>query len=139
MTTYTSEERTTGPASGPASGPVETAAPAWTAVCRLDGLTPERGVAALVGGRQVALFLLHDGSLHAVDHRDPFSGSNVIARGIVGTRRVGDEVTPTVASPLHKQVFDLRTGRSFDDPERGLAVHETRVVDGVVEIRLAPA
>ena len=116
---------------------MNTHAPAdWATVCRLVDLTPERGVAALVDGRQIAIFLLHDGTLHAVDHRDPFTGSNVIARGIVGTRLVDDEEVPTVASPLHKQVFDLRTGICLDDPETALSVHGTRTVDGVVEVRL---
>lgn len=118
-----------------------TLAPAspWTGVCRFEDLTPERGVAALVDGRQIAIFRLYDGGLHAVDHRDPFSGANVIARGIVGTRRVeGRGDVPTVASPLHKQVFDLVTGVSFDDPARGLAVHGVRVRDGVVEVRPTP-
>ena len=35
----------------------------------------------------------------------------MIARGIVGTR--GD--VPFVASPMHKNAFDLRTGRCLDD------------------------
>ena len=108
----------------------------WTPLCRLSDLTPERGVAALIQGHQVAVFRLHDGNVHAVDHRDPFSGANVIARGIVGTRIVEGLETPTVASPLHKQVFDLTSGISFDDPERSLRVHPVRVVDGVVEVRL---
>jgi nitrite reductase (NADH) small subunit len=82
----------------------------WTAVCRLDDLAPERGAAALVAGEQVALFRLVDGTVHAVQQRDPYSGAHVISRGIVGSR--GD--APTVASPMYKQVFDLRTGRCLD-------------------------
>ena len=82
----------------------------WTAVCRLDDLAPERGAAALVRGEQVALFRLVDGTVLAVDQLDPFSGAHVISRGIVGSR--GD--VPTVASPMYKQVFDLRTGRCLD-------------------------
>ena len=103
----------------------------WTAVCRADQLLPERGVAALVGGVQVALFRLFDGSLHAVGNRDPFSGAHVLARGIVGSR--GD--VPTVASPMYKQVFDLRTGVCLDAPEDGAArlpVFPVREQDGVV-------
>lgn len=107
----------------------------WTPICPVADLTPERGVAALVEGTQVALFLLHDGSLHAVDHHDPCSGANVIARGIVGTR--GD--APVVASPMYKQSFDLRTGRCLDDDSAALAVHEVQVVDGVVQVRLTAA
>jgi nitrite reductase (NADH) small subunit len=82
----------------------------WTAVCRLDDLAPERGAAALVDGEQVALFRLVDGSVLAVQQRDPFSGAHVISRGIVGSRAD----VPTVASPMYKQVFDLRTGRCLD-------------------------
>ncbi|MEI2732661.1 MAG: nitrite reductase small subunit NirD [Dermatophilaceae bacterium] len=101
-----------------------------TPVCRLGDLEPERGVAALVDSVQVALFLLHDGTLAAVDHHDPYSGANVLARGIVGDRAG----TPTVASPIHKQVFDLHSGRSLDDPTVLIRVHDTWVEDGVVHV-----
>ena len=102
-------------------------------VCRYDELEPERGVAALVDGVQVAIFLLSDGTVLAVGHRDPWSGANVIARGIVGTR--GD--VPTVASPMFKQVFDLRTGVCLDDPTVTLGNHPVQVgADGLVRVRL---
>lgn len=97
-------------------------------VCRLDELQPERGVAALVAGRQIALFRLHDGTVSALSHHDPYSGANVIARGIVGSR---GEV-PTVASPMYKQVFSLLTGQALDDPGVRLAVYPVLVADGVV-------
>lgn len=104
-----------------------------TAVCRLDQLQPERGAAALVGERQVALFRIdepHATTIHAIDHRDPFTGANVLARGIVGT--VGDRWY--VASPLHKQRFDLATGECLDDDSVRVAVHGVHVVDGVVHV-----
>lgn len=104
-----------------------------TAVCRYDDLHPERGVAALVEGEQVALFRLHDGSVHAVDHRDPFSGAHVMARGIVGTRGA----VPTVASPMFKQVFDLVSGLCLDDATVSLRVFPVELRDGVVHV-LAP-
>lgn len=102
----------------------------WTAACRYEQLTAERGVAALVGGSAVALFRLHDGSLHALSNVDPFSGASVLSRGIVGDRRG----VPTVASPVYKQVFDLRTGLCLDDPAVAVATFPVRVVDGVVEV-----
>ena len=89
---------------------ITTAAGRGVRVCSLGDLETERGRAALIEGEQVALFLLPDGTVHAVDNLDPFSGAHVISRGIVGTR--GD--APTVASPLHKQVFDLRTGECLE-------------------------
>lgn len=83
-------------------------APALTTVrvCTLEQLTPELGVAAMVAGEQVALFRLADGAVYAVQNLDPFSGAYVMSRGITGSR--GD--VPTVASPLHRQVFSLVDG-----------------------------
>jgi nitrite reductase (NADH) small subunit len=109
-----------------------TAAPerGWTAVCRLDDLQPERGAAALIGHRQVAVFRTFDGRLYAVGNQDPFTGAFVLARGIVGTR--GD--VPTVASPLHKQVFDLRSGACLDDPAVAVPAYPVRVRAGLVEV-----
>ncbi|MGH3368502.1 MAG: nitrite reductase small subunit NirD, partial [Nocardioidaceae bacterium] len=95
-----------------------------------DDLLPERGVAALVDGRQIALFRTHDGTLYALDNHDPFSGANVLSRGIVGSR--GD--IPTVASPMFKQVFDLRTGNCLDDAGVAVATYQVGVVDGNVVV-----
>ena len=102
----------------------------WTAICTLDALTPDRGTAALVGDQQVAVFRLSDGGIYAISHRDPYSGANVMARGLVGTRGG----VPTVASPMHKQTFSLSTGESMDDPAVRLDTWQARVVDGMVEL-----
>jgi len=83
---------------------------ATTRVCGIDRLVRERGVVAMVGAEQVALFRVSDHEVLAVQQRDPFTGAHVMSRGLVGTR--GDRLT--VASPLHKQVFDLRTGECLD-------------------------
>lgn len=104
-----------------------------TRVCTLDDLEVERGRAALIDGEQVALFLLPDGTVHAVDNLDPYSDAHVISRGIVGTR--GD--VPTVASPLHKQVFDLRTGECLDTQGKSdarLRVWPVAVIAGTVYV-----
>ncbi len=105
----------------------------WVPVCELDRLTPDRGVAALVDGRQVAVFVLSSGDLHAVDNIDPCSGAAVLSRGLVGD--AGG--VATVASPLYKQRFDLATGRCLDAEVEPLAVHSADVVDGVVLVRLS--
>ncbi len=102
----------------------------WTGVCDYDDLQPERGVAALLGGEQVALFRTFDGALYAIGNQDPFTGAFVLSRGIVGTRGG----VPTVASPLHKQVFDLRTGMCLDDETAAAGVFGVRVRDGLVEV-----
>lgn len=103
----------------------------WTPACPLTRLTPGRGVAVLrPDGTQVALFRLLDDSLHAVGNVDPLSGAAVLSRGLVGDR-AGE---PTVASPLLKQVFSLRTGVCLDDDTTSVPVHAVRVVGGAVEV-----
>nr|WP_090031281.1 nitrite reductase small subunit NirD [Cellulomonas marina] len=82
----------------------------WVPVCALSDLVPERGAAVLVDGQQVALFRLADDRVLGVQHRDPFSGANVLARGIVGSR--GE--APVLTSPMLKQVWDLTTGACLD-------------------------
>lgn len=84
----------------------------------------------MVDQEQVALFRLADGSLHAIGHHDPVSKANVMARGMVGSRAGTD----TIASPMHKQTFDLRTDICLDDASVRLPVWATRVVDGQVQI-----
>lgn len=114
-----------------------------TPVCRLTDLVVERGSAALVAGTQIALFRLPDGVVRAVQQRDPYSGANVMSRGIVGSRGSA----ATVASPMYKQVFELATGRCLDavgyPPHPGLApdlaTWPVEVVDGVVHVRLGTA
>ena len=116
-----------------------TAPDGWVRVCALDDLEVERGRAALLCGTQIALFLLHgpDGSggrVHAVSNLDPYSHAHVISRGIVGTR----QDVPTVASPMYKQVFDLRTGACLDTQGKeplSLHVWPVAVDDGNVLVR----
>ena len=50
---------------------------------------------------------------------DPYSRAHVISRGIVGTR----QDAPTVASPMYKQVFDLRTGACLDTQGKEPSAH----------------
>lgn len=110
------------------------AAQTWTQVCAVDDLWIDRGSAALVGEQQIALFRLRDGAIYAVGHRDPFTGANVMARGLVGSRAD----VPTVASPLHKQTFSLQTGECLDDPSQSLPVWPVQVRDGNVWVLATP-
>lgn len=112
------------------------------AVCREDLLGTDRGVAALVAGEQVAVFRLAPATdapadaapeLFAIDHHDPYSGANVLARGLVGS--AGE--SPTVASPIYKQRFDLRDGRCLDG-DRHVRAWPVRSVDGWVVVASLP-
>lgn len=106
----------------------------YETVCRLDQIEREGGVTALVGGEAVAVIRTFDDHVYALSNYDPFSKASVLARGIVGTKAVDGEDVPFVASPMHKQAFDLRDGHCLDDPSVAVATYDVRVVDGVVEV-----
>lgn len=106
----------------------------WRPVCRFADLTPERAVAALLDGVQVALVRTEAGTVHALSNIDPFSRAAVLARGIVGDR--GGE--PVLISPMYKQAFALRTGACLDAPGTALPVFGARVRAGTVEVSTAP-
>ena len=104
------------------------------AVLPLTALEPEQGAAVLLpDGTSAAVFLLYDGSVCAIGNLDPYYGAPVLCHGIVGDRAG----TPTVASPLGKQVFCLRTGRCLDDPGVTLPVFGVRVDEGVIQLSTA--
>ena len=106
----------------------------WHDVCGTAEIDPDRGVCALVEGAQVAIFRLSvSDALHAVSNHDPFSGASVLSRGIVGT----SADAPTVASPVYKHRFDLRTGTSLDDPAVVIRVYDVRVVGDRVEVGIS--
>ncbi len=103
---------------------------AWVDVCPLDRLVPGRGVCALVGPLQVAVFRVSGDEVYALSNYDPFSRAFVLSRGIVGSK--GDRLK--VASPVYKQSFDLQTGECLDDPTVAVPTFEVRVFDGMVQV-----
>lgn len=115
-------------------------------ICALDDLDPERGAGALLGDTQVAVFRLADGTVRAVQQRDPYSGANVMSRGLVGTHRVtGDDGVErdvdTVTTPMLKQVWDVDTGEVLDaggKDRRPLTVFAAQVRDGRVLVADGP-
>jgi len=104
---------------------------AWTSICRYADLIPGRGVAALVDGVQIAVFRTTTGELYAIGNRDPYSGAFVISRGITGSH----DGVPTVASPMYKHVFDLRSGACLDDPAVALPTYPVRRYRGLVWVQ----
>ncbi|HEY5900532.1 MAG TPA: nitrite reductase small subunit NirD [Burkholderiales bacterium] len=98
-------------------------------ICRLEDILPDTGVCALVGGEQVAVFRI-DQEIYAIGNRDPFSGANVLSRGIVGDLN-GELV---VASPVYKQHFSLLTGRCIEDASVSVPVYRARVEGEDIQI-----
>lgn len=116
-------------------------------LCALTDLDPERGVGALLGDTQVAVFRLSDDTVRAVQQLDPYSGANVMSRGLVGTTRVtaadgAVRDVATVTTPMLKQVWSLETGEVLDSggkPKKPLAVFAAQVRDGRVLVADEPA
>lgn len=109
----------------------------WRTICALDEILPDTGVAALLGDEQVALFRIsgrpgETDAVYAIGNRDPFSGANVLARGITGD--LGG--VTVVASPVYKQHFSLATGICLEDAEVSVPLYPARVFNGAVQVCL---
>lgn len=103
----------------------------WVDVCTLADLDADRGVCALLGPYQVAVFRVSpDDRLYAISNYDPFSRAYVMSRGIVGSKGPIVKVT----SPIYKQAFDLATGACIDDPYTSLMTFPVRQRDGMVQV-----
>lgn len=105
----------------------------WNFICTLDDIIPDSGVAALIEGKQIAVFRVGD-EVYALDNHDPESGANVLARGLVGDIK-GELV---VASPIYKHHFSLITGRCLEAPESSVRTYPAKVQDGSVWVRALP-
>src|SRR5258708_12172494 len=108
-------------------------AAAWHAICALEDIVPESGAAALVDGKEVAVFRVRD-AVFAIGNYDPASDAHVISRGIVGD--IGEEVV--VASPIYKQHFNLITGRCLEEPRFAVPAYMAEVRDGQIWVRAKP-
>lgn len=105
----------------------------WRPVCALEDVLPDTGVAALIDGRQVAIFRVRD-AVHGIGNLDPASDANVLARGIVGD--LGGQIV--VASPIYKHHFNLITGQCLEDAALSVPTYLTQVIDGHIWVRATP-
>lgn len=104
-----------------------------TSLCSMDDLIENAGVCALYNDEQLAIFYLPDTEqkVYALNNHDPFSGANVLSRGIIGS--LGD--AKVVASPIYKQHFDLSTGVCVEDAAVQVKTYLVDLVDDQVMIR----
>jgi NAD(P)H-dependent nitrite reductase small subunit len=105
----------------------------WHAICALEDILPESGAAALVDGKEIAVFRVGD-AVFAIGNHDPASDANVLSRGIVGD--IGGEIV--VASPIYKQHFSLITGRCLEEPRFAVPAYMAEVRDGRIWVRAKP-
>ncbi len=101
----------------------------WVKVCKTDDILPFSGVAALIFGRQIAIFRVKN-EFYAISDYDPFSKAYVLSRGLIGDRAG----VVKVASPIFKQSFSLATGECLDDPTVKLPIYPLQVLDNTIYI-----
>jgi nitrite reductase (NADH) small subunit len=101
----------------------------WVKVCKTDDILPYSGVAAMIFGRQIAIFRVKN-EFYALSDYDPFSKAYVLSRGLIGDRAG----VVKVASPIYKQSFSLQTGECLDDPTVKLPTYPLQVLDNVIYI-----
>lgn len=107
----------------------------WHTVCQLEQIQPNTGVCALIDNIQIALFRVSDEArIYALSNHDPFSGANVMSRGIIGDVQ-GERV---IASPIYKQHFSLATGRCLEDASAHLTVYPCKIINGDVCVSSQP-
>lgn len=106
----------------------------WLDLCSREDLVPGSGVAAKLGDQAVALYWPDPGNeqLYALAHRDPFSGAEVLAWGLL-CEQDGEW---SVAAPLYKQHFRLTDGICLEQPEVVLPHWPLRFNGDRVEIGL---
>ncbi|WOT03858.1 nitrite reductase small subunit NirD [Shewanella youngdeokensis] len=103
----------------------------WITICEASALPANRGVAAWVAGRAVALFDLGQAGLFAIDNVDPATGVSVLSRGLLC--ELDNELF--VASPIHKQHYSLTTGQCLENDNLSVAVFEVKREAGKVMAR----
>lgn len=94
----------------------------------IDDLVPMAGVCARVGTEQIALFYApgQTPEVFAIGNWDPLGKAAVLSRGLICD--IGGRLT--VASPLYKQHYDLRTGECLEDDSVRVPSYAVRVEEG---------
>jgi len=107
----------------------------WVDICSLSDIPPNTGVCAELAGEQVAIFHLKTSSnasqVKAVSNFDPFSGANILSRGLI----TETDDTHFVASPLLKQQFCLSTGHCDLDKSMSIATYQVRISGELVQLQ----
>lgn len=98
-------------------------------VCTTGDLEPGWGEAAWVNGTQVAMYRTESDQFYATSHHCPGSGAKVMARGILGDKTIGGTRVPTIACPLHKEVYRLDTGACISAPSAALPIFAVHRLD----------
>ena len=92
----------------------------------VEDLTPGEGRAYVVDGKQIAVFLLADGSVRAMDAICPHRGGPLADGQIDGS---------VVVCPLHQYAFSLDNGTCSSGID-SVRTYPAAVIDGKVTVEL---
>jgi nitrite reductase/ring-hydroxylating ferredoxin subunit len=115
---------------------------AWVPAGMASDYPADGGLAVKHGFVDVAVFHLpgrpmEDGRWLCVQNLCPFKQARVMSRGLVAVRPNGQL---TVADPIYKTIFDLRTGQGVSHPKLNLSTFQVKVDgSGQVLVRLPSA
>merc|ERR1711972_219327 len=74
------------------------------------------------------------GKWYATQNSCPHKQLQVLSRGLLGM--AGE--TPKVACPIHKNTYNLETGKGISNPGYNIATFEAKVENGRVVVQLPP-
>ena len=100
--------------------------PEWIPVATVSDCPPGTSIERVAGERMVAIANV-DGTLHAIDGLCPHQGGPLGTGVLCGT---------VLTCPWHGWQFDVVTGRHCLSANVRQAVHEVRVQDGSILVRL---
>ena len=106
----------------------------WKKICNTAELLADTGLCAKGSeDQQIAIFFEKKSQqLFAIDNHCPFSKANVLSRGLMAELNG----VLTVASPIYKQHFDLKTGQCLEDENVNVDTFQIRENAGNIEVLL---
>jgi nitrite reductase (NADH) large subunit len=107
----------------------------WVDVGAVEDFPENRGAAVKISNSELAVYN-HGavGKWYAAQNSCPHKQLQVLSRGLVGMQ--GDQ--PKVACPIHKNTYNLDTGKGISNPGLNLATFEVKLENGRVMLNLPP-
>jgi len=108
----------------------------WVDVGAAEDFPKNGGGAVKVSKSELAVYhSTHMGKWYATQNSCPHKQLQVLSRGLVGMHGQA----PKVACPIHKNTYNLETGKGISNPGLNVAVFECKEEKGRVMVRLPPA